>query len=230
MGHANAERTVGGQVGKGEGAGRKGKQRQKADERGGEGKENPGVRQRFPWSPTSWKTDGHCESANELRSDRSFQSRERGRKRGGHGRATEAGQLSEEQGGGERRRKKLSPVSHKGPGVARRIVQQSCVLTQEKPRAVKRASSWPSSVVERSGEKKRAGGRDSSVLLWVVEDVKVDGAKARDRGTRGSVGSVGRSPVACSCLIERSPSMREIDEIRTCGTNTQVLAVPRGYG
>lgn len=30
------------------------------------------------------------------------------------------------------------------------------------------------------------------------------------------------APVACSCLIEQSSLMREIDEIRTCGTNTQV--------
>lgn len=44
----------------------------------------------------------------------------------------------------------------------------------------------------------------------------------REKKERKKKESEYERPVACSCLIEQSLLMREIDEIRTCGTNTQV--------
>lgn len=62
------------------------------------------------------------------------------------------------------------------------------------------------------------------IVRYSVEDVKVDGpyrGTEKERNEKRKRIRQG-SPVACSCLIEQSSLMREIDEIHTCGTNTQV--------
>lgn len=68
-------------------------------------------------------------------------------------------------------------VLHKGPGVARCIVQQPCVLIQEKPRGCQESKSLVLSTFEQGEEWTRRGGeRRESVPLTALfmRDVKVD--------------------------------------------------------
>lgn len=62
---------------------------------------------------------------------------------------------------------------------------------------------------------------ESFVTLWKTSRW-MDHNEGQRKKERKKKESEYERPVACSCLIEQSLLMREIDEIRTCGTNTQV--------
>lgn len=97
--------------------------------KGAEREENLSVNERFPSSPTGRKTDAHCATANELRSDRFFHSSGFATRMRKH----EARHLEE-----GAHRGAIVGVPHKGPGVVRCIVQQPCILMHQKPPGLSR--------------------------------------------------------------------------------------------
>ena len=133
----------------------------------------------------------------------------------------------------------LSSVLHKGPGVAGRIVQQldspgtreTTRLSREQAPLTLSQSAREKWMKKAKKKKKKRKGKPVALESFVT----VCGSLKTSRWTRQTETRRGRkekgeeehgSPVACSWLIERSSSMREINEIRTCGTSTQVRPRP----